>query len=251
MRVLSFIGTSLWLPILILALWELSDGSLFFPAPSHILDRAITEVDLDWVVVNLLPTLSVFGFGYLMGLLLGVGIGALVGVNRWIYDSILPVLVFLRKMPSVAKLPIIMAIVGIGLASQITSVVVAVTLLMALVTAKAVSEPDINSQDTAALLLLTKVQRIFLVFLPSRLGILVTSAKSAMQLAFLLTILGETLASAEGVGAYMLRAKSLFDIELMWIGILFVGAIGFVLHETFEALERKLVPLQQERALVE
>lgn len=245
------IGVSLWLPAVILLLWEFSQGSLFFPTPSRIIERLISEVDLEWLIANLAPTLAVFSFGYLSGLVLGIGLGSLVGANRWVYDAILPVLVFLRKMPSVAKFPIIMAIVGIGLASQITSVVVAVTLLMSLVTAKIVSEPDPSSQDVSTLLRLSKTQRTFLVFLPSRLGPVVTAAKSAMQLALLLTILGETLASAEGVGAYMLRAKSLFDVELMWIGILVVGVVGFVLHELFEFWERKMIPISQTRLIEE
>jgi ABC-type nitrate/sulfonate/bicarbonate transport system permease component len=251
MRTFRSGAVSTWFPILVVAIWELSEGSVFFPPPSAIWERAVEEVDLGWLSANLAPTLAVFSVGYLSGLLLGVALGALVGINRWIYDLVLPSLVFLRKMPSVAMFPIIMAVVGIGLTSQIVSVVVAVALLVAIVTAKAVSEPDPAALDIAKLMRLTMLQRAFLVFLPSRLGPFVTSAKSAMQLALLLTILGETFASTEGIGAYMLRARSLFDIELMWIGIAVVGIIGFLLHELFDVLERTLIPDRRERENIE
>lgn len=220
---------------------------MFFPAPSTIFNRAAEEITMDWLFKYLGPTLSVFGFGYLYGVFLGVALGAIIGANKHFYGTLIPVLVFIRKMPSVAKLPIIIAIVGLGSTAQLAAVITAVTLVMALVSAKATFEPDISVQDVTLIFKFNTWQRIFLANLPSRIALLSTTAKSAIQLALVLTILSETLVSSGGIGAFTLRAKSLFDLELMWIGIIVMGIVGFLLHEIFTKIEGQLLPYGDKR----
>jgi ABC-type nitrate/sulfonate/bicarbonate transport system permease component len=242
-RLLSF----LWFPALVLVLWELSGGSVFFPAPSTLYSRILEEVTMEWLLKYLAPTLGVFSFGYILGLIIGLGLGTLVGSSKVLYESLIPVLVFIRKMPSVAKLPIVIAIVGLGLNAQLAAVTIAVAFLMALVSAKATYEPDGSVDDTTLLFRFNPIQRIFLANLPSRAELLATTAKSGIQLALVLTILSETLVSSSGIGAYTLRAKSLFDLELMWIGIIVVGLVGFLLHEIFTFAERQIPLFSKKR----
>jgi NitT/TauT family transport system permease protein len=195
---------------------------------------------MEWLLKYLAPTLGVFSFGYILGLIIGLGLGTLVGSTKVLYESLIPVLVFIRKMPSVAKLPIIIAIVGLGLNAQLAAVTIAVAFLMALVSAKATYQPESSVADTTVIFRFNPIQRIFLANLPSRAELLATTAKSGIQLALVLTILSETLASSRGIGAFTLQAKSLFDLELMWIGMIVVGLVGYLLHEIFSLVERHI-----------
>lgn len=230
--------TKIWLPILTLTAWELLVSNLFFPKPSLIVARAMEEVNYIWFEDNLLPTLCVSVFGYLLGIFFGALVGCVVGYFSSWAQGIVPFIVFLRKMPAVAKLPIILAVFGIGIFSQLFAVTLSVALMFAMVILKAIQEA---SPEDLTLVKLTRISRLrasLLIFVPRRSSELFSVAKSAIQVALLVTIFSETLASSGGLGAFTLQAKGLFDIEKMWIGILATGLLSAGLHGLFGVLER-------------
>ena len=233
------VGT--WLPFSILIAWQLLEPSVFFPRPSSIIERLISEFGSTWLEQNVYPTIRVFMTGYISGIFAGFILGFFAGYWSRIYLGLVPVMVFFRKMPSVAKFPIVMAIIGIGVFSQIFAVALSVALMLALVVAKTIHDPPQNVSDLGRLFKLSRHQKISLLFIPSRFGEIWTVAKSAIQVALLVTIFSETIGSGQGIGALTIRAKSLFDIELMWVGMLVVGLLSFLIHQFFEAIERALV----------
>lgn len=230
-----------WFPIALLVLWELLPSSIFFPAPLSILERFLSEgASLDWWVKYPGATIAVFGSGYLAGLLLGLVMGGMLGLGTRLYSAVTPILVFYQKMPSAAKLPLFLAILGLGVGIQVLIVAIAVALYMTLASSKATRHPTPQRADTAMLFKLTRFQSAYLVHLPGKLHVLVTTAKSALQLAFILTILGETLGATSGLGSLLVTSKTLFDMELMWISIFLSGLIGFTLQTSFEFLEKRV-----------
>lgn len=243
----GIIGT--WLPMLLVIIWQVAEPSVFFPRPSDIFLRLLAEFDGEWLEENLYPTIRVFLLGYLLGISTGVILGTAVGSWSRIYSGAVPILTFFRKIPSVAKFPLVMAIIGIGLTSQIFAVALSVSLMMSLVIAKIVHEPAPNVVELGKLFKLSRRQAIYHLFIPNRLNEIWTVAKSAIQVALLVTIFSETIGSGQGLGALTIRAKSLFDIELMWVGILVVGMLSVLIHQAFEIAQRFFLPRQFERKL--
>ena len=232
--------TASWLPLSVLALWEIFEPSLFFPRPSTIIRRLFEIFSLDWLEKNLWPTVSVLSQGYLAGLIVGIVLGVLASYVPEAYARLIPLIVFFRKMPAVARVPIVIAMFGIGIFSQVFAVGLSVSLMIALAVAKSVHQPTPQNIDLAKIFGFSRLQAISLIFIPSQLGELWAVAKAAVQTALLVTVFSETIGSASGIGAFTIRAKNLFDIELMWVGILVAGILSLVLHEILELIGKRL-----------
>ncbi len=66
------------------------------------------------------------------------------------------------------------------------------------------------------------------------------SLKVAITLAFVGSIISETVGSNEGVGYLMIQASSRFQIPLVFAALLVVAAMGVVMYFLFAILERRM-----------
>lgn len=244
MKLRSFL-TRFWLPCLVVVIAEIVTtrlDNLFFPPPSSVLQKLLEVATFEWITSTLGQTLFVFVVGYISGVVLGLVLGSIIGISETAYSILMPVAVFIRKMPTVAKLPILLAVFGVSVQAQLSSVVITVSFVMFVVAAKSTSMPHPVRHDLARLLKLSLVERAFGLYLPSNLAQIVAGARFSIQLAFVLTLLSETLVGGGGIGGFLIEAKSLYNIELMWVAIVIVGIIGFILHEVFAWIENRLTP---------
>ncbi|MEI9906919.1 MAG: ABC transporter permease subunit [Actinomycetota bacterium] len=85
---------------------------------------------------------SVLFSGYLIGSVLGVFLGAVIGENETGREIFNPIANFIRSIPSAAKVPVIMAILGIGTATRVTAVSLAVMFPVFMATMRAVAVTD-------------------------------------------------------------------------------------------------------------
>lgn len=243
MKTIREISVRLWLPTSILAAWELwalLSPNVFFPAPSRVFIRAIETIDSAWLAAYFIPTVYTLLLGYGLGALVGIFVGALLGSSKEGYNYLMPAVVFLRKTPSVVKVPVILALFGISFSSQLLAVIIPVAFILIVVSAKATNEPNRAIFDNSKIFGLNRVQATLFLFLPSKLDEIVASLRAAIQVALVITILSEMLLGRGGLGVFTITAKDLFDPELMWVGIFVVGTLGFAIHEVFQALENRV-----------
>lgn len=243
MKTLRETSVRLWLPISILVVWELwanFSPNVFFPAPSRVFLRAMETIDISWLSEYFVPTVYTLLLGYGLGALVGIFVGALLGSSNKGYNYLMPAVVFIRKTPSVVKVPVILALFGISFTSQLLAVVIPVAFILLVVSAKATNEPNRAVFDNSRIFGLNRVQATILLFLPSKLDEILASLRAAIQVALVITILSEMLLGRGGLGVFTITAKDLFDPELMWVGIFVVGTIGFAFHEVFQALENRV-----------
>jgi NitT/TauT family transport system permease protein len=238
---ISGLAKALWIPASILGIWEFMVESIFFPKPSRLFERFFEVIDFEWITANLYQTLTVIVLGYLLGLVVGSIIGLLVGYSKVLYNGLTPFVLLLRKMPSVAKFPIILAILGIGFFTQIFAVTLSVSLMISLVTSKAINDSSKSNSDLVELMRLSRLQAVALVHYPSRFGEIWSVAKAALQVAVIVTIFSETVGSGRGVGYFTLLSKELFDIEAMWIGMIVLGLLSLTLHWLVQVFEKRIV----------
>ncbi len=66
------------------------------------------------------------------------------------------------------------------------------------------------------------------------------SLKVAITLAFVGTVLAETIASNRGIGNVMMIATSSFDVPLVFSGLFLLAMLGVTLYLVFSLIERKV-----------
>ena len=235
----------IWFPILILTLWQLmlrNSTNPFFPSPSKILKSAQSILSRDWFFSSVMPSLQTFILGYVIGCTLGVLLGALIGSNTRTIQIWNPITNFIRSVPSVAKIPVIMALLGIGMSSRVCSVAVAVLFPVLMSTMRAIASTDEQQIEVSRILGLSRSQAMTTVRIPAATGEILTGLHAAVQVALLIMVVSEMLGANAGLGAFIIHSQSTFMISDMWVGALFLGLIGLVLNEIFLHVERRIAP---------
>jgi sulfonate transport system permease protein len=244
LRIITFVKF-IWFPILAIALWQLVSldaANPFFPAPTKILSATKYVFTADWVRQSLAVSLYTIFAGYFIGSLLGLVLGSIFGSNKFLREIFTPITNFIRSIPSPAKVPVIIALFGIGLSSRITTVAIAVLFPVLLTTMRAIASTDQDLLDYSKLLNFGYVRDLLQVRIPAATGEILAGLQAALQIAVLVMVVSEMLGSGRGLGAFVIRAQATYMIKDMWVGILTIGVLGLILTEGFGYLERKIAP---------
>jgi ABC-type nitrate/sulfonate/bicarbonate transport system permease component len=180
--------------------------------------------------------------GYFIGSLIGLTLGIVLGSVEVLREIFTPITNFIRSIPSPAKVPVIIALFGIGLSSRITTVAIAVLFPVLLTTMRAIASTDKNMLEYSKLFKFDYLRSIFLIRIPAATGEILAGLQAAIQIAVLVMVVSEMIGSVKGVGAFIIRAQSTYMITDMWVGILTIGILGIILSESFGLIERRLAP---------
>ena len=229
--------------LLMFAAWEascvaFSVSPIVLPRPSAILSTLISKMPDLWP--HILQTLATTMIGFLAGTVIGVALGAIVGVSRTAYNVTYPLLVGVSSIPKVAVVPIFVLWFGSGtipaMLTALTSCVFPIVVNIA--TGLATTEPEM--EDVLTALGATRSQVFWNVSLPRAMPYFFASLKVAVTLAFVGTVLSETVASNRGIGTVMMMATSSFDVPLAFAGLFALAILGILLYVLFAFIEQKI-----------
>ncbi|GAA1386369.1 ABC transporter permease [Pseudonocardia kongjuensis] len=231
----------LWFFALLLVLWwVLSDTSTstFFPPLRDI----VTSLYQLWIVGDarseLWSSLGHFAIGYPLAGLLGVGIGALLWRFHRLGHAVSPVLYFVYVVPTAALLPAIVALMGIGSSMKVTIIVLAAIWPTLLNTLDGMRGVDPVKLDTARVLHMSPARTVATVVLPGAMPQIMAGLRHSLQIAVIMMVVSELIASRAGIGFFILDAQQRFAMTEMWTGIVVLAVVGSVLTVAFIAVER-------------
>ena len=208
------------------------------PAPSLIASTLVTQWDP--ILQNSLQTLMTTLVGLGLAILFGVVLGLAVSSNEKIYSGLYPLLVAFNSIPKVALVPILVIWFGIGTVPAILTafLISFFPIVVNIATGIATVEPELN--DLMRSLRANRTTILRKVGLPRTLPYFFAALKVSVTLAFVGSVISETVAANAGVGYMMMVAGSRFDVPLVFAGLLVIGAMGILLYQAFEWLERRL-----------
>jgi NitT/TauT family transport system permease protein len=243
-RTRNFEAALPWLFMLgMLVLWEAA--CVAFHVPVFVLPRptivANTLVDrvgpiLDNSFVTLLRTLAGFFIAVALGVLLGLSIGS----SRLVYRGLYPVLIGFNSIPKVAVVPVLVIWFGIGtVPAVLTAFLVSFfPIAVNVATGLATIEPELL--DVMRSLGATKRKILLKIGLPRSMPYFFASLKIAITLAFVGTIISETVAANAGIGYLMMAATANFDTPLVFAGLIVIAVMGIVMYAVFAAIEQRM-----------
>ncbi|MEN9773747.1 MAG: hypothetical protein RL322_817 [Pseudomonadota bacterium] len=232
------------------AIWEIvclafSVSDLILPRPSQIAAVLWEKFPLLWphTVQTLKTTLAGFAMGVAVGVLIGVAIGS----SRLAYDVAYPLLVGFSSIPKVAVVPIFVVWFGAGTVPAIlTSMVISIfPVVVNVATGLASTEPEL--EDVLKVLGASRRDVLFNVSLPRAMPYLFASLKIAITLAFVGTVLAETVAANRGIGNVMIIASGNFDVPLVFSGLVILAAMGVSLYLISSWLEGRVTGWAQRK----
>lgn len=229
--------------LVLLACWEIACRvfrlpEFVLPEPSEVVRVMVTTAGPIWFHASqtLLTTLGGFVLSVVFGLVMGVAVGSF----RIVYAGFYPLLVGFNSIPKVALVPILVVWFGIGTVPAVLTAFLMsfFPIVVNVATGFATVEPEL--EDVLRSLGAKKRDLILKVGLPRSLPYFFASLKVAVTLAFVGSVISESIASSRGIGTLMVRAASDFRISLVFAGLVVTAAMGIVLYAAFVLIERRM-----------
>jgi ABC-type nitrate/sulfonate/bicarbonate transport system permease component len=236
--------------VVLLAAWEAASRSevvptLSFPPVTVILKTWAELMASGELLRELLPSLARMFGGYVIGVVLGVGIGLLMGMWRFFYHLLEPVTEFLRPIPSPAYIPIVILFLGIDNEMKIFMIAFASFFPVLLNTYSGVRSVDPVQLQTARTFGVGGRRLLWQIVLPSASPYIFTGMRVSLAVALIVMVISEMVAASNGIGYFILAAQRGFKIREMYAGVLTLALVGYVLNRVFLEVENRVLAWHQ------
>ena len=208
------------------------------PSPGATL-AALGE-DYNWVHNTLVTAAEVFG-GYALAVFVGVGLALLFSWFRTLDRAFMPLVISLNMIPKVALGPLLIVWFSYGVGPNIVIAFSICFLPILLTTARGLREVDPELIDLVRSLRGSRWQIFTRIQLPGSLPYVFSGMKVAVVLAVAGAIVGEFIASEEGLGYLMLQVQVTLDTAAMFMAVLLITLVGVIIYGLVLGLERLVV----------
>ncbi|MFD1722822.1 ABC transporter permease [Amnibacterium endophyticum] len=212
-----------------------------FPAPSTVAGAAVELMQTGQYWRDLGASLGRAGTGFLIALVLGVGMGLLTG-RLLVFQVVLePVLQILRPIPGIAWVPFAILWFGVGELPKIFIVTLGAVLPIWLNTHIGASSTPVRHLETAASLGVRGIEVFGRVVLPGALPFIVAGIRQGLALSILMLAAAEQTGASSGIGYLITQSHSVFRTDRMLVGLISLGLLGAVVDAAFSRLSRRVV----------
>jgi NitT/TauT family transport system permease protein len=231
--------------VAVLAVWEvLARAGVLpssVPAPGAIVSSLASDVQTSRLWDGVLASVGAWAVGLGIVVVIGVPVGVILGSSRVLYAATRHTVEFLRMIPSIAALPLLILVYGIGF--KLTVVLVVLTALWPLLLQSMYGVHDVDpvARDTARVYGLGRGRVFSRVIVPSVAPYVATGLRLSGTIALVVAIATSLVVGGSGLGALIASASNSGQNTLMYGRILLAGILGLILTGALIALERRLL----------
>ena len=219
---------------------------VYLPPPEAVVSRLVEIATEGYRGFGLFSHLGYSLFrvigGFFFGALLGIPLGYAMGLNGWFRGWFDPIVEFMRPVPPLALIPLVIIWFGIGETGKIILLFLAALWIMAIAARSGVSGVNITKVHAAYSLGASKWQIMRHVIIPNSLPEIFTGARVAMGVCWGTVVAAELVAASQGAGMMIMVASKFTLTDIVIMGIILIGVIGFGIDMLMRWAERMLVP---------
>ena len=248
--ILSLLSLAIF--VFLWALLDNSEGSVI-PNPIEVLRRFILVIRepvaktglLMHIWASLRRVLIAFVFASASGIVVGILIG-------WFPNSIgavlNPVFNFLRPIPPIAWIPLVILAFGIAEVPKIVIVFIGAFFPVALNTISGLQMVDPLLLSAGRVLGANKRQLLFSVALPDSIPSILAGMKSALSSGWMCVVAAEMIVAKQGVGFLINNGMEYNDPALVMVSMVVIGIVSAIITFVLTRLERILTPWQNQKS---
>ena len=180
--------------------------------------------------------------GFTAGALIGIPLGYAMGLSGWFRGWFDPIVEFMRPVPPLALIPLVIIWFGIGEQGKIILLFLASLWIMTISARAGVSGVKIAKIHAAYSLGASKWQIMRLVIVPNSLPEIFTGARVSMGVCWGTVVAAELVAAQKGAGMMIISASKFQMTDLVIMGIVLIGVIGYAIDILMRISENYLVP---------
>ena len=180
--------------------------------------------------------------GFALGSIVGVPLGYAMGLSGWFRGWFDPIVEFMRPVPPLALIPLVIIWFGIWETGKIVLLFLAALWIMVIAARAGVSGVRITKIHAAYSLGASKWQIMRHVIIPNSLPEIFTGARVAMGVCWGTVVAAELVAAQKGAGMMIIAASKFQLTDIVVMGIILIGVIGYGIDILMRMAEKKLVP---------
>lgn len=230
-----------------LALWMALSHSgilpkLFMPDPIRVVARFWIWMTREGFLQDTLVSLSRVSMGFLLAAALALPLGLLAGTFRPIQIFLEPVLDFIRYMPAVAFIPLVMLWFGIGETAKMAIIFIGTFFQMVLMMGDDVRSVAMTQIEAAQTMGASKREVMWQVIFPAAAPALLTTARVTLGWAWTYLVVAELVSANDGLGYAILKAQRFLQTDKIFAGIIVIGLIGLIQDQLLRWVHHRLFP---------
>ena len=180
--------------------------------------------------------------GWALSALFALPIGLTIGTFRGVQALLEPLTDFIRYMPAVAFIPLVMLWVGIDESAKVAMIFIGTFFQMVLMVAEDVRRVPMAQIEAAQTMGASRCEVIEKVIIPSAKPALLDTLRITMGWAWTWLVVAELVAANSGLGYAIIKAQRFLQTDRIFAGIFLIGAIGLVIDQCFRGLHRAAFP---------
>jgi sulfonate transport system permease protein len=232
-------------PICVLLLWQYGTLSgwwneFLLPGPFAVLKSFFSLSASGELVRNIASSLSRIFKGFFISAFFALSAALACGLYRPLLRQLSPSLNFLRHIPPMAAIPMLILWFGIGETSKLAIIILATFFPIFLNTSQGISQCDPDLLEVARAFGYNRLQTLFRVVLPSALPYILTGMRLGLGYSWRSLIGAELLAASSGLGYMILNAEQLARPDVIMTGILVIGGLGSAMDALFSLAAEKM-----------
>lgn len=216
-------------------------SALTLPMPSDVLATFGELWESGLLFKHLVPSLSRLAVGAAIGASVGIVAGVLIGLFSYARAGIVPLVAAIFPIPKIALLPLFVIWFGIDETSKYALIAFGTFTPTVVATYGAVDNVDrslIRMGQSFGLSWFSIVRKIVL---PGAMPGILSGLRISLAIAIILLVAAEMLGAEYGIGAYILEAGSLYDLERLFAGVVILSLLGVILSTVIGFIERRLL----------
>ena len=187
--------------------------------------------------------------GFALGFIFGVPVAFLMAWYRPVRNIIEPWIQFIRNIPPLAYVPLVVIAVGVGRTPQIIVICIATFLTISITVFQGVINVDETLIKAARVLGANDRVLFTKVIFPATTPFIITSVRLGISVALTTLIAAESTGASAGLGMRIRALSSTFETQPMMLYIIVVGVIGMLAEKILKFFERRLTGWQEKREI--
>jgi sulfonate transport system permease protein len=242
-----FLKSGAAIPLAILLFWWYGSKSgwwsaFVLPGPYAVM-RSFSHLALSGELArNIYSSVARIARGFAASSAVALSLAFICGLYQPLMRAFSPTLKFLRHIPPIATIPMLILWFGIGEVSKLVIIMMATFFPIFLNTAQGISQCDGRLLEVARVFGYTRAKELRYVVLPSALPYVLTGMRLGLGYSWRSLVAAELVASSSGLGYMILDAQQLSRPDVIMAGIIVIGCLGSLMDMSLSFLSSRLAP---------